>query len=100
MVLSQVRTKQGKGVYKGLPSDALQDRLLQEIPHTFGKALLHICEMDLPFSIIKFPRSAQDVDYCWDTLVEALGETKLPLRVAFDEAWERVVKPELIRFGG
>ena len=99
MLQSQMKMKQDKGIYKGLCLEALQETLEEEIPRTFGKALLHICEMNYPFTIIKFPKSAQDVDYCYNTLHKALGERGLPLRRVFDEAWEWVRNPDLVRHG-
>jgi hypothetical protein len=98
MVASQLQMKQDRGTYKGLRSSALQAKLYQEIPGTFGKALLQIADSEYPFSIVKFPKSAEDPDYLARVLKKshAEGFDYLP---EFNKAWDKVVKPELIRNG-
>ncbi len=96
MVASQLKMKHDKGIYKGRSWEALQAILYKEIPGTFGKALLQIGEIGCPLSLVHFPRSAQDPDYLLSILKKshATGLCYLP---EFHKAWERVVKPELIR---
>jgi len=96
MVTSQVKMKHDKGIYEGVSSEDLQEILCEEIPGTFGKALLQIGEAGYPLSLVHFPKSAQDPDYLRSILKKshAEGFDYLPL---FYQAWNRVVKPELIR---
>jgi hypothetical protein len=98
MVASQLKMKQNSKTYKGLSPEALQDLLFAEVPGTYGKAILQIAHSEYPFSLVKFPKSAQDPDYLASVLkkshVEGLGY--LP---EFHKAWDKVVKPELIRNG-
>lgn len=98
MVASQLKMKQDRATYKGVSSKSLQELLLTEIPGTFGKALLQIAHAEYPFSIVKFPKSAEDPVYLARVLKKshAEGFGYLP---EFEKAWERVVKPELIRNG-
>lgn len=98
MVESQVKMKHDKGAYEGVGQTELREILYQEIPGTFGKALLQIAQAEYPFSIVKFPKSAEDPDYLLSVLKKshAEGFCYLP---EFHKAWERVVKPELIRNG-
>lgn len=98
MVASQLKMKQDRGTYKGVSSIALQEILYKEIPGTFGTALLQIADAGYPLSLVHFPRSAQDPYYLASILKKAHveGFGYLP---DFHEAWNKVVKPELIRNG-
>lgn len=96
MIRSQIKMKRNKSIYKGLNDELLYERLKEELPRTIGKLFLHLTNFDIPFTIIKFPLSAQDADYCFDRL---RGIFDLD-RDKFIEAWEETVIPEKIRFGG
>ena len=96
MVASQLKMKQDRGTYKGMSLTALQEILYKEIPGTFGTALLQIADAEYPFSVVKFPKSAEDPDYLASVLKKshAEGFDYLP---EFHKAWMNVVKPALIR---
>ncbi len=98
MVASQMKMKQDRGTYKGMSLTDLQEKLFEEVPATFGKALLQIGDAGYPLSLVHFPRSALDPHYLATVLKKshAEGFAYLP---EFHKAWNKVVKPELIRNG-
>lgn len=88
-----IEAKQGHGQYKKLTQEELEARLTDELPHTVGSALLHAIEH--PYSIVRFPKSAEDPEYMYTILYRA---GFAPDRDRFMRAWQVTVKPELIRF--
>jgi hypothetical protein len=56
--------------------------------------MLHLFEGEHPHTVVMFPRSAQDVDYCYAKITEAMGDIPYD---TFVEAWNKVADPALIR---
>lgn len=95
MLASHIKKKKDTGKYKGLSLDALTDELSVELPETLGITLFNLIERNHPFTVIEFPRSAQDEQYCYDKLTEGLSLD----REQFSSAWRKTVNPNLIRHG-
>lgn len=71
--------------------------MMDEIPHTVGMGLFNLIERDHPFTVIRFPRSAQDPEYCYNKLSPILEDIDFE---TFKIAWEKTVDPSLILHGG
>jgi hypothetical protein len=85
-----------KGVYKGLNERQLNQTLKKNIPFGVGKLILTLQELNIPYTTIQFPNSAQDSKYCLAKLRCGLPEIE---EEKFLKAWNEVVKPNLIRNG-
>jgi len=69
------------------------DRLSTNIPLAIGRLWFHLIEGGYDYTVIVFPESARDVDYCYKKIVAAMGDIPYEKFVA---AWKAVAKEELI----
>jgi hypothetical protein len=97
-VKSKARTRKRRrgqaGQFKNRTTEDIRDELRERIPLCIGRLMLHLLEGEHPHTVIMFPRSAQDVDYCYEKITSAMGDIQYD---EFVEAWNKVVQPELIR---
>ena len=94
LLARQIKMKKNRGVYKGMTIPHLEKVLIEEIPRTVGLGLLNIIEH--PYSIVKFPESAQDPEYLFDIINKA---GYCDDKNKFQEIWKKTVKPDLIHAG-
>ena len=88
------RKRDGAARFRNRTTKDLRDELRERIPLAVGRLMLHLFEGEYPHTVVMFPRSAQDVDYCYAKITEAMGFIPYD---KFVEAWNKVVQPELIR---
>jgi hypothetical protein len=96
-VKSMMKKKKGRGIYKKLTPEQLEGRIAEEVPSTYKRAEEQIRVGGYRKVDIHFPKSAQDMEYCYSKLVEAVPDLD---KEKFRRAWSEVVDPTLIRFGG
>jgi hypothetical protein len=65
----------------------------RELPYTVGMGLLQIVERDHPFTMIKFPNSALDPEYCLEKLQVVLKGMRFDY---FEKRWRKAVNSDLI----
>jgi hypothetical protein len=95
-VRGRKKMSRNRGGYKRLSEEQLDERIKYEIPHTIGNGLLNLIERDYPFTIVKFPESALDAEYCYNKLKVVLGDMSFE---NFKEAHAKVANPEKIHHG-
>lgn len=96
-IKSMTKRKKGSREYKGLAPETLYAKIRDEILGGYGQALNQIVSAEYPFTIVKFPKSAQEIGYAYDKFREG------PIQVSykdFRDAWESVLDRRLLRFGG
>ncbi len=91
---AKFRKRKGATRFKNRSKEDLQDELRERIPLSIGRLVLHLYEGDHPHTVVMFPRSAQDVDYCYAKITGAMGSISYD---TFVDAWNKVVDPALIR---
>lgn len=95
---SMTAWKRGKGpVYRHLEPAQHEARIDKEVRESYKTARAQIAKSGARCVEIEFPRSATDMEYCYEKLNEALpglGKEK------FEAAWKEVVNPTKIRYGG
>lgn len=74
----------------GTDDPAAQKAVLAEKFHDLVQTLV---EHEVPLTFLAFPRFVRDVDYAWGKLHPILRK---PDRAAFDAAFRRVARPELV----
>lgn len=95
---SQTKKKKNRGIYKNLNDEELYTQLkAQELPRTVGNLFFHLTEKEIPFTLVKFPKSAINSKYCYNRLKKIF-----PLKGynAFYNSWKKTVVEDRIRFGG
>jgi hypothetical protein len=88
------RKRDGAARFRNRTTKDLRDELRERIPLAVGRLMLHLFEGEYPHTVVMFPRSAQDVDYCYEKVTAVMGHIPYD---TFVEVWNKVVKPELIR---
>jgi hypothetical protein len=91
---AKIRKRDGAKRFRNRTTKDLQDELRERIPLCIGRLMLHLFEGEHPHTVVMFPRSAQDVDYCYAKITEAMGDIPYD---TFVEAWNKVADPALIR---
>lgn len=87
------RKRDGAARFRNRTTKDLRDELRERIPLAVGRLWLHLTEGEHPHTVVLFPKSARDVDYCYYKITEAMGSIPYDKFVA---AWEAVVDEELI----
>lgn len=95
-IASMIRKKRSRGAYKGLTDEELEERIRQEVPAGYKQARANIKEGEYRYIEIEFPRSARDVEYCYNALHEAIPDLD---KEKFITAWTDIVDQKLIRHG-
>jgi hypothetical protein len=88
------KSKRHEQYYKNMSEEEHRDHFSNTLPKMVGRLMFSLIEGDHPYTIVVFPKSAQDVDYCYEKITAAMGDIPYD---KFVEAWNKVVKPELIR---
>ena len=83
------------GVYRGMSQSEKQKAFEYDIPFALGYALHQIAFFDCDVTLVKFPRSAEDLGYLY-SIFEQFEYTYEEVV----EAHEKVVDPGKLRFGG
>ncbi|MCW4027015.1 MAG: hypothetical protein NWE76_06000 [Candidatus Bathyarchaeota archaeon] len=73
--------------------EALRDHLKDNLPLAMGRLWFHLINGEYDYTVVAFPESVRDVDYCYEKITQAMGE--IPYE-KFVEAWEATVDEELI----
>jgi hypothetical protein len=84
-----------KKSYDGMCDSELYELFKQQMPYTLGTALHQAAFFDCPVTLVKFPRSAKDIDYLYSVL-SVLKVT----RGQVENASNSVLVSDNIRFGG
>ena len=93
-VKSKAKTQSKSRKFRHVPRPELRETLRSRIPQSIGSLLLHLLEGEHPYTIIMYPKSALDVEYCYEKVTDAMGEIS---HDEFVRAWNRTVQPKLIR---
>ena len=72
---------------------ALREAAVERIPLCVGRLMFHLIEGGYPYTVIVYPESARDVDYCYEKITEVMGSIPYEDFVA---AWTAVVDADLI----
>lgn len=70
-----------------------RDKLEDSVPRAVGRLWFHLINGGYDYTVVTFPESARDVDYCYKKIVQAMGE--IPYE-KFVEAWEATADEYLI----
>jgi hypothetical protein len=93
-VKSRTKMAKHRRPYKDMTPDEIGTHFRTAVPMCVGHLILSIEAARHPYTIVMFPRTAQDVDYCYEKVTQAMGD--IPYE-KFVKAWNKVVKPKLIR---
>ncbi len=88
------RVRMRKRRIPSMTKEDIRRSLLEQVPLAMGRLWFHLIEEDYPYTVVTYPESAQDVDYCYHKITEAMGSIPYD---KFVEAWDKVVDPKLVR---
>ncbi len=91
---AKARKCDGAARFRNRTTEDIRNELRERIPLCIGRLMLHLFEGEHPHTVVMFPRSAQDVDYCYAKVTGVMGWIPYD---TFVEAWNKVVDPKLIR---
>lgn len=94
MVESRVAMRPGRQ-YKDMTEEELRAAFERELPYTMGMLLHQVAFFDCSISLVKFPRSAEDIEYLCSILMP-LGVTPEQVEAARNEVFD----PTRIHQGG
>ena len=92
-IRSMIKKKKGHRLYR---QDNVEDIIREEVIRTYAAAREQLKEGKFPHVEIEFPRSAQDMEYCYMVLSSAINGLD---RDKFVSAWVSIVNPAKIRNG-
>jgi len=88
---SRVRMRKRRKPY--LNEEKYKESQEQRVPLAMGSLWFHLINGGYDYTVVTFPESARDVDYCYKKIVQAMGE--IPYE-KFVEAWKATVDEDLI----
>lgn len=96
-VRSMIKKKRNARGYRHHSPEELEKTIRFEVADAYKHAEEEIQQGGYRSITIDFPKSGRDSDYCYSRLKEAIPDLN---RERFKEAWDEIVDPKLIRFGG
>lgn len=82
-------------IFHSMTEEEKRIRTKEVLIHQIGSLVFSLGKLDIPSTIINYPRFAQDREYCHDKLSEGLGDI-----LNFDEAYDNIINLDKVHSYG